>query len=162
MKTRGFTLMELLVVIAIIGILSSIVLAAVSSARSKAKVTKVSADFQTIYKSLEIQRYSQSKVMGQVTGNWCSECDSRCGMGTKNVQNLPSTDTCLQFMDTQWQKLGFTKSMMDPWNAPYIFDENELEGGACNHDSISSAGPDGIYATGDDYSFSVPFFSCPG
>lgn len=45
---RGFTLIELLVVISIIGMLSSIVLTSVNSARNKAKVARSAADLKQL------------------------------------------------------------------------------------------------------------------
>ena len=47
-STSGFTLIELLVVIAIIGILSSIVLASLNSARNKAKVVRAVSDLKQL------------------------------------------------------------------------------------------------------------------
>jgi prepilin-type N-terminal cleavage/methylation domain-containing protein len=55
-KRSGFTLIELLVVISIIGLLSSVVLAALSTARKKARDARRMADIKSIQLALELYR----------------------------------------------------------------------------------------------------------
>ncbi len=53
-KSRGFTLIELLVVVTILGLLASIVLTSLASARVKSRDAKRQGDLQEMQKALEL------------------------------------------------------------------------------------------------------------
>jgi len=74
-KTKGFTLIELLVVIAIIGLLSSVVVASLNTARAKARDAKRLSDMHQMQIALEFYydsfgRYPDSDNAG--CGGWDS------------------------------------------------------------------------------------------
>jgi len=66
-KQKGFTLIELLVVIAIIGILSSIVLASLNSARDKAANTKIKSQLSSLRTAVQIY-YDNRNPPGYIPG----------------------------------------------------------------------------------------------
>lgn len=59
-KNKGFTLIELLVVIAIIGLLSTIVLVSLNSARNKAKDARIEADVSQVRTTAELYSSNNS------------------------------------------------------------------------------------------------------
>ncbi len=70
---RGFTLIELLVVIAIIGILSSVVLTSLSTAKLKAQDAQRASNLTEIRKALELY-YDANGHYPIQSANWGSEC----------------------------------------------------------------------------------------
>lgn len=90
-KKKGFTLIELLVVIAIIGLLASIVLVSVNSARVKARDTKRIADLKQIQLALEMHyetnnSYGGTNGLGDVETTECTPLPS-------SLSNLSSVPT---------------------------------------------------------------------
>lgn len=70
MNNKGFTLIELLVVIAIIGMLSSVVLVSLNSARTSARDTTRQQDFQQLRNSLELYALQNNGTYPNTSNNW--------------------------------------------------------------------------------------------
>lgn len=74
MKGRGFTLIELLVVIAIIGLLSSIVLASLNSARVRGENARRLSDMRQIQNALEM--YASANNGNYPNLGWSYACNA--------------------------------------------------------------------------------------
>lgn len=68
-KNNGFTLIELLVVIAIIGVLASVVLVSLNSARTKARVARSLTDLKQLQTALELY-YDANGSYPLSSGGW--------------------------------------------------------------------------------------------
>lgn len=81
MKSKGFTLIELLVVIAIIGILSSVVLASLTTARSRGTAAAVQSELANMR--------AQAELYYSTTGNNSYGTAANCtsGMFASSAQN---------------------------------------------------------------------------
>jgi prepilin-type N-terminal cleavage/methylation domain-containing protein len=86
-SARGFTLIELLVVIAIIGLLSSIVLASLSSARQKSRDARRLADIRQLQTALELYANDNGGTYPGTGGTWY---DNSCDPSFANFTSLVS------------------------------------------------------------------------
>ena len=102
-KDKGFTLIELLVVIAIIGVLSSVVLTSLNTARAKGNDAKVKAQLAGLRASAEVY-YDSNSNYGAGVSDLCSDVfftDAISGMLQYTTQaNYPTGATLSCHTDT--------------------------------------------------------------
>lgn len=147
-KTKqGFTLMELLVVVAIIGILTSVVLVSLNSAREKGKVSATKAQLVQIEKAVALF-YLKNADYPPIGADHCSMC-----------WYWPAS---VMWATGQWSDIVALLVadgdigggiLVDEWGRPFLYDKNyNLGPYTCTSWSpICSMGPDGILQT----------FNCP-
>jgi prepilin-type N-terminal cleavage/methylation domain-containing protein len=82
-KNKGFTLIELLVVIAIIGILASVVLASLNSARQKGSIAATKANMANIRAQAEI--YYDGTGAGRYSAAATTTCNAASSMFADTV-----------------------------------------------------------------------------
>lgn len=137
-KQKGFTLIELLVVIAIIGLLSSIILVSVKTARDKSKISRSQVELQEMYKAL--LRYHIDHDA------WPT------GFFRDDINDLSE-------WNSTWSS-GYISSIgIDPWGTPYYLDGMPDTECGVGQAALCSAGPNRAFqsfnsptskAVGDD------------
>lgn len=134
---KGFTLIELLVVVAIIGLLSSVVLASLNSARDKAKYSRTKMDIDQLKKAMLIYKIDKGEL--PPPGDNCSACN--------NPPNSSWTLTIDALVNGGYMGGRIDK---DPWGNYYGYDDND-----CNSNPgtsyVFTAGADKVSWTADDY-----------
>lgn len=136
-KNSGFTLIELLVVVAIIGILSTVVLASLNSARTKANYASAKMEMDQLKKAMLTYKIDKGEL--PPTGDLCSSCS-----------NPPDSSWTLTIDALVAGKYMSGRIDKDPWGNYWGYDDND-----CNSNPGTSylftAGPDKVSWTADDY-----------
>ncbi len=127
-KNKGFTLIELLVVISIIGILASIVLVSMSSAREEARIAKAQVEIEQISNAiLRLEIDTNQWPAHQTPNTTCPGCANNelCDDGC--TYKLSSEYAGLFLDDSSdpypnWQGPYIQVIPLDPWGNEYFFD----------------------------------------
>lgn len=140
-KDKGFTIVELLIVIVTIAILAAITVIAYNGIQNQARTSKIKSDLATLSKAIQAARVNEGKALSQITGSSYSsnQCTNKAA-GT-DLATLPDTDTCWVNYNLALQKISDASGiditgLVDPYDRPYVIDENEGVSGSCNRDGI--------------------------
>lgn len=115
----GFTLIELLVVIAIIGILSSVVLASLNSARNKGSDAAVKSNLANMR--------AQAEILYDDNSNYASVCENgniERARSQSQTGTDPTTSTCFDETETGISAGWAAAARLSPTNAWFCVDHS--------------------------------------
>jgi prepilin-type N-terminal cleavage/methylation domain-containing protein len=137
-RGSGFTLIELLVVIAIIGILASIVIASMNTARQQALVAKAKGELHQIRLAIEMLAIHTGQWPGhQPIGSILPEGTLGNELWDLNggLAGLTQTDGGYP----GWKGPYMASIPLDPWGQPYFLDTDyDLDGSAASPSDMAA------------------------
>lgn len=144
---NGFSLIELMIAVAIIGVLVAMAIPNYNHMLRRTRYRMATFELIGFAKAADATKTVENKALLDITGTGCTRC-SFAGAGDDMFGVIPDATSQAN------NKLSIGhENPIDPWNAPYMLDENETELADCRLDMIASAGYNGIYeqsAAGSD------------
>lgn len=156
LTSAGFTLLEILIVIAIVGILATVILAALGDSREQAHVRAAQQELRNVHAAIELMHLHTGKYP-HGSDRYCPPIDA-----SNNEVDLSADSAGLVATDgshQNWQG-PYIEDILDPWGNPYFLDEDyyctagatgcrgHTTGGVADRSVLVSCGPDGMI--GDD------------
>lgn len=131
----GFTLIELLVVITIIGLLSSVVLASLNTARQKARIARAQSDLKQLQLAFEMFLDDRNEYP-PFGSDLCSACSNPPNSTWVNVVDELVSG---RYMGARLEK--------DPWDRYFYYDKNNKQPCFNAWSVLCSVGPNGVGET---------------
>ena len=141
----GFTIVELLIVVVVISILASITIVAYNGIQDRSRQSKMSSDIAAMTRAIVAARVNNSSSLRYITNSSSTGGNCWSKPNGTDLGALPDTDSCIIAYNAALDAISVAagadiRGIRDPWNRPYLIDENENEAGPayCVKDSLTA------------------------
>lgn len=148
-KQTAFTLIELLVVVAIIGLLASVMMVALNSSRTKAKIARVQADLKQLRTAIafletDVGKWPNGCPMNQAADPEVFLDGAQAGLKSAPTVGITGSGCEWTAQDVANWKGPYVSSAVDPWSRSYYFDPDYCDETGTYKVYILSFGLDGV------------------